>query len=284
MVIHMISIEGLSYAYPNAGDREALHDIDFQLNRGEYFQLFGEDDSGKTTLLHVILGYLTRYTGICTTDFASVRYIPDGIYIERNRKVKEYLGWQNHYGKTYSVEMQDELMEIFGIGSETEMLQMTYEQNKLVTLIGAIASMPELFVADEITNYLSKDSWRKVKRALKILNKKGTTVFLTGEHYADYADYASSFAYMRNGQLVKQGKVKRERTGGRVVSIAGYGRILSEKAGFQFLCERQNVQFYLYQGPMAPLCQTLAGISCTGITIEELTWEEEFLKDYARWE
>lgn len=279
----MITTQNLSYAYPAARESEVLHNINFGLKRGEYCHLFGEDDAGKTTLLHVILHFLTGYTGNCFTEFSSVRYVPDGIYIERKRKVKEYLGWQRRYGKEYNIEMQEALLEIFGIDWDAELLEMTYEQNKLVAVIGAMAAMPDLFVADEMANYLSKGALEKVSKALKLLNDRGTTVLLTGEHYADYAEYASSFSYMSKGKIVEKGKVPGKRRGNRVVSLAGFEGILPEKAGFHFLWNRREVQYYLYQGEMKQLCQALSGISCSGMTVEETTWEEEFWEDYTRW-
>lgn len=261
-----------------------LHNIDFHLNRGEYYHLFGADDAGKTTFIHVILRYLTGYTGNCFTEFSSVSYVPDGIYIEKRRKVKEYLRWQRRYRKEYNVEMQEELLDLFDIQRDAELLELTYEQNKLVTVIGAMASVPELFVADELANYLSKSTLEKVSKALKLLNTRDTTVLLTGEHYEDYEDYASSFAYMKEGQIVKQGKVLEKRIGTHIVSLDGFEGVLPEKAGFHFLWNRQQMQYYIYQGNMTQLCQILSGVSCTELTVERTTWEEEFWEDYTRWE
>ena len=48
-----ISIENLSFSYPNRCDK-ALEDINFTVNQGEFVLLCGESGCGKTTLLRLL--------------------------------------------------------------------------------------------------------------------------------------------------------------------------------------------------------------------------------------
>ena len=46
--------------------RQVLHDVSFDLHRGEILGLVGESGSGKTTLARTILGFVPDYTGTIT--------------------------------------------------------------------------------------------------------------------------------------------------------------------------------------------------------------------------
>ena len=46
--------------------RQVLHDVSFDLHRGEILGLVGESGSGKTTLARTILGFVPDYTGTVT--------------------------------------------------------------------------------------------------------------------------------------------------------------------------------------------------------------------------
>ena len=46
--------------------QQVLHDVSFELHRGEILGLVGESGSGKTTLARTILGFVPDYTGTIT--------------------------------------------------------------------------------------------------------------------------------------------------------------------------------------------------------------------------
>ena len=47
-----------------SGNRYLLRDINWQVNRGEQWVVFGLNGSGKTTLLSIIAGYKSHTSGI----------------------------------------------------------------------------------------------------------------------------------------------------------------------------------------------------------------------------
>jgi len=52
----MLSIRNLTKQYGASGGRQVLHDITFDLARGEYVAIMGESGIGKSTLLNLIAG------------------------------------------------------------------------------------------------------------------------------------------------------------------------------------------------------------------------------------
>jgi energy-coupling factor transport system ATP-binding protein len=55
-------LRSLTYRYPDAG-RDALRDVDLQIEAGELIVLAGRSGSGKTTLLHALCGLVPHYHG-----------------------------------------------------------------------------------------------------------------------------------------------------------------------------------------------------------------------------
>ena len=56
----MISVENLSARY---GERQVLHEVDFNIAKGELVGLLGPNGSGKTTLLHCLSKVVTLHAG-----------------------------------------------------------------------------------------------------------------------------------------------------------------------------------------------------------------------------
>ncbi|SFV35712.1 peptidase domain-containing ABC transporter [Thermoflavifilum thermophilum] len=61
--IEKISVQHLSFKYPGSFHPFVLHDIDFEMLRGQKMALVGETGSGKTTLLKLLLGYYQPQKG-----------------------------------------------------------------------------------------------------------------------------------------------------------------------------------------------------------------------------
>src|SRR5689334_1358726 len=55
----IVDISGLTYAYPGAGDRIALKDLNLQVQTGELFGFLGPNGSGKTTLFRILSTLIT---------------------------------------------------------------------------------------------------------------------------------------------------------------------------------------------------------------------------------
>ena len=80
---HSIVFENVSYQYPNA-NAPSIHNVSFQINKGEIVGVVGASGAGKTTIANLILGLLVPTEG---------RILVDGVDISTNIS-----GWQSNLG------------------------------------------------------------------------------------------------------------------------------------------------------------------------------------------
>lgn len=63
-----IRIEGLSFRFDDAPDREVLHDLSFTIRKGERIGIRGASGAGKTTLFNILLGFYRPTAGRIAID------------------------------------------------------------------------------------------------------------------------------------------------------------------------------------------------------------------------
>lgn len=63
-----IRIEGLSFRFDDAPDREVLHDLSLTIRKGERIGIRGASGAGKTTLFNILLGFYRPTAGRITID------------------------------------------------------------------------------------------------------------------------------------------------------------------------------------------------------------------------
>jgi ABC-type multidrug transport system fused ATPase/permease subunit len=66
-----LRMENLSYRYPGA-ENPALSNIGFTIRPGEFIGISGPSGGGKSTLINILLGFLTRFDGVYEVDGTAI--------------------------------------------------------------------------------------------------------------------------------------------------------------------------------------------------------------------
>jgi ABC-2 type transport system ATP-binding protein len=235
-----IKIEHLSFHY---GDRCALDDVSWDVNRGELFALLGPNGSGKTTLFRLLstliplqqlqssLSSSIRVFGTSVeSDLSSVRHQMGVVFqspsVDGKLTVFENLRLQaSLYGLTGKI-AGDRIVEV------SEQLGISERQHDIVDelsgglrrrleLAKSLLHRPRLLIMDEPTTGLDPaariDLWNVLRQ---LQQDSGMTIFMT-THLLEEAERADRVAILNAGQLVAldQPDVLRRELGGDVVSI-----------------------------------------------------------------
>ena len=191
----MISVEHVNYKYP-AGKTNALKDINFKIEDGEFVFIVGTSGSGKTSLIKLLLKEMEPTSGkisVAGIDYSKLKrkHIPKlrrriGVVFQNFRLLKDRTVYENVAFAQRVVETPTRyirrqvpaMLTLVGLADKykSNPKQLSGGEQQRVALARALVNKPEILLADEPTGNLDpKNSW-EIMRLLEDVNKKGTTV------------------------------------------------------------------------------------------------------------
>ena len=223
----ILEVSGLKKTYTTrfGGNKvEALKNVNFTVEEGEYVAIMGESGSGKTTLLN-ILAALDRPTG------GSVRLDGQDLFQIRESAVaafrRDNLGFvfqdfnlldtftleDNIFlplvlaGKRYG-EMRDRLIPIAEQLNISDILKKyPYEvsggQKQRAAVARALITKPKLILADEPTGALDSRATDELLRMFRAINAGGQTILMV-THSVKAASHANRVMFIRDGEVFHQ--------------------------------------------------------------------------------
>jgi ABC-2 type transport system ATP-binding protein len=210
-----VSVRSLAKSY---GDKQAVSDVSFEVEKGEVFALLGPNGAGKTTTIEILEGFRDRSGGEVSTlgvdpaHRATQRWLRSRIgvvlqelAVEPFFTVRQVL--TRNAGYYPSPRPVDEVIELIGLKEKADQRVKKLsggQQRRLDVGLGIIGN-PELLFLDEPTTGLDplgrRDSWNLIRQ----LTADGTTVMLT-THYMDEVEaLADRVAVLNNARIVASG-------------------------------------------------------------------------------
>lgn len=210
-----LTITNLSAGYHGS---EALRDVSFSINRGDYLGICGPNGSGKSTLVKVILGLLAPTSGEITllgtpqesfTSWQRIGYLPQGLqFFNPNfpATVNEVVRLGRLAGKRFPKRFNREdaaaverTMEWMGISHIRACMigELSGGLRQRVLLARALVNDPELLVLDEPTTALDPETRESFYKLIFEMNReKKATVLLVTHDTATIGRYASHLLYL----------------------------------------------------------------------------------------
>ncbi len=203
---------------------QALSDVNFQVEEGEYVAIMGESGSGKTTLLNILASFDTATSGTVMLDGKNINDIKDK---ERSTFRRENLGFVFQdfnlldnfsvkdnillplvLSKTPYDEMIQRLEPVAQLlGIESLLEKYPYEisggQKQRVAVARAIITKPKLILADEPTGALDSRATQHLLELFEEINNKNQTIIMV-THSAMAASYAKRVLFMKDGVIFHQ--------------------------------------------------------------------------------
>ena len=203
---------------------QALSDVNFSVEAGEYVALMGESGSGKTTLLN-ILAALDRPTdgevllngnslgAIREKDLAAFRRTHLGFVFQDFNLLDTFSLQDNIFlplvlaGEDYQ-SMSRKLRPIAEELGIAELLKKyPYEvsggQKQRAAVARALITEPEIILADEPTGALDSKASDSLLRLFAEINARGQTILMV-THSVKAASHAGRVLFLRDGQVYHQ--------------------------------------------------------------------------------
>ena len=175
---------------------EALHNVNFSVEQGEYVAIMGESGSGKTTLLNILAALDTPTGGKVYLKGRDLSGVKDNIFLPLVLS-----------GKTYE-EMERRLTPVAERLGITEILnKFPYEvsggQKQRAAVARALVTKPQLILADEPTGALDSRASDELLNLFSAINQDGQTILMV-THSVKAASTAKRVLFIKDGEVFHQ--------------------------------------------------------------------------------
>ncbi len=216
-----VSFRSVSKRYSGSrGGVQALDEVSFDIEPGEFFGLLGPNGAGKTTLISILAGLSRASAGQVlvhghdvVTDCAAARrslgIVPQELVFDPFFTVRETLQIQSGYfGVRTDARANDawidELLENLGLTDKANAntRQLSGGMKRRVLVAQALVHRPPVIVLDEPTAGVDVELRQTLWQFVARLNKEGHTVLLT-THYLEEAEaLCGRLAMLKQGRVV----------------------------------------------------------------------------------
>ena len=210
----MITVEKITKRF---GNKTALNQIQFNVDKGEIFGFLGPSGAGKTTLINILTGQLKADEGttqllgkdtkdLTPEDLAHIGLVGDSSgYYEKLSLEKNLIVYAKIYGLPNS--RVDEVLEQVGLleSKKTIAEKLSTGMRQRMFLARALLNRPELLFLDEPTSGLDPMTSKKIHRLLEELKAADTTIFLTTHDMVEATELCDRISLLNQGDLVEIG-------------------------------------------------------------------------------
>lgn len=222
--MEILKVENLTKTYGSGENLvNAVDDVSFSVEKGEFVAIVGASGSGKSTLLHLIGGVDRPTSGKIFVDGNDISKMDDDkLAVFRRRQVGIVYQFYNLIpiltveenitlpcdldGRGVDRERLEMILDSFGLRARRKHLpnQLSGGQQQRTSIARALINNPSLVLADEPTGNLDSKSSEEVMSILKMCNQSyGQTVIMI-THNLDIAKQADRIITISDGKIVEE--------------------------------------------------------------------------------
>ncbi len=219
-----ILLQGVSKVYESNGlPSTALHEVTLGVDQGEFTVLAGPSGSGKSTILHLI-GALDQpsqgrvwvvgqdLAELSNTELSKFRLNKIGFVFQAYNLIPVLTAQENveyplllqGLSSAERKKRSDELLEKVGLKDHAykRPTQMSGGQQQRVAVARALATKPEIILADEPTANLDSQTGELLIELFAQLNKEYNTTFVMASHDPEVINQAKRVVKLKDGRVV----------------------------------------------------------------------------------
>ncbi len=201
---------------------QALQDVSFNVEEGEFLAVLGPSGSGKSTLLHII-GCLDRpddgeiiiegknVLRLSDDELAHLRLKKIGFVFQFFNLLPRLTALENVMLPLILAEASDkesykrakELLELVGLGGRLNHRpsELSGGEQQRVAIARALINNPKLVLADEPTGNLDTKSGWEIVNLMRRLNEEMKQTFIVVTHDPQIAEVADRIIYIKDGLI-----------------------------------------------------------------------------------
>ena len=221
--MEILKVENLVKTYGKGETKiNAVDDISFTINKGEFVAIVGASGSGKSTLLHLIGGVDRPTSGKVYIDGKDIYALNnDNLAIFRRRQIGLIYQFYNLIpilnveenitlpcdldGCEIDKKRLQEMLKTQGLENRRTHLpnQLSGGQQQRVSIGRAMINNPAIMLADEPTGNLDSKASEEIIALLKLSNKKFNQTVIIITHDLEIAKEAERVITIEDGKIIK---------------------------------------------------------------------------------
>ncbi len=189
-----------------------LHDIDFEVMRGQSLAIIGANGAGKSTLLKLITGVLTPSTGSITVNGTTAALLELGAGFD-----PEYTGLENLHMNAAFLGLTrqeiashlDDILAFADIGESIHEPVKHYSSGMIVRLGFAVVAAvnPDLLITDEVLAVGDESFQKKCIRWIEQYLSNGGTLLMVSHNMYQVQKLCHHAIWLDHGTIHRQGDV-----------------------------------------------------------------------------
>ncbi|WP_434311804.1 ABC transporter ATP-binding protein [Hominifimenecus sp. rT4P-3] len=227
--MELLRVENLCKTYGTGENRvEALKNVSFSVEKGEFVAIIGPSGSGKSTLIHLLGGVDTPTSGKIFLDGTDVyAQNEEQLAIFRRRQVGLIYQFYNLIpvlnveenitlpllmdGRKINRGRLDHMLDILGLSNRRNHLpnQLSGGQQQRVSIGRALINAPALVLADEPTGNLDSKNSQEIVELLKFSNREYHQTLIVITHDENIALQADRVLAVEDGRIARDEVIRR---------------------------------------------------------------------------
>lgn len=216
----MIKFEHVYFGYDSTSSN--IEDVSFEIGKGEFVAIVGENGAGKSTISKLIDGLIKPSSGTVTvagmdtakTKISTLAKHIGVLFQNPDRQIcQNTVRREIRFGLELVNDNQEEIdarvaqiIEEFGFDGDKDPFTLSRGERQRVALASIIAVKPEIMILDEPTTGLDYIECMQVMSAINALNQNGVTVVMVSHDMEVVLDFAQRILVISRGRLIADGK------------------------------------------------------------------------------
>lgn len=215
---NIIKVENLCFEYEPG--LKTIHNISFQIKKGEYVAILGHNGSGKSTIAKLLIGLLEKKSGNIIIDHKELN-------LENLYKIREKIGivFQNPDNQFIGATVRDDIA--FGLENiciprekmdelieryakrvrmdqflDHEPTKLSGGQKQRVAIAGILAMSPSIIILDESTSMLDPRGRKEINELIRELKEDKEMTIISITHDIEEAKNADCILLLNKGEIV----------------------------------------------------------------------------------